>query len=161
MPCPLQQQTKRKCLDFGHQQLDRSATSTSTPSAELKSHPGLTLRAKALSWSRPAQAWLFLALLCSLIGRSTAASSETCPVSIEYAVSLGQGGDNSAVPVFVGSLGITNNANVSPLILPCCAQSHVWELYMGSAMTIMTTVVLCCYNHRPNSAAPSAAAKAA
>ena len=38
----------------------------------------------------------------------------TCPVSIDYAVSLGEGGgDNSNVPIFVASLGITNNANVS------------------------------------------------
>lgn len=121
MPCPLQQQTERKCPDFGQQQLDRSSANLA---ASKQLHPGVTQHLKALSWSSSAQAWLLLALLSSLVGESTTASSGTCPVSIEYAVSLGQGGDNSAVPVFVGSLGITNNANVSPLVitLPDCAQ---------------------------------------
>ena len=56
---------------------------------------------------------LAVLLLLSSVCLSVADSSATCPVSIEYAASLGQGGDNSDVPVFVGSLGITNNANVS------------------------------------------------
>lgn len=57
--------------------------------------------------------WLGVALLLVLATPSHAQSQSTCPVSIDYAVSLGQGGgDNSDVPVFVGSVGITNNANV-------------------------------------------------
>ena len=61
------------------------------------------------------QSWLCLLLLLSLAGGSWAQGSGSCPVSIEYAASLGQGGANADVPVFVGSLGITNNANVRPL----------------------------------------------
>ena len=60
--------------------------------------------------------WLFSAtLVCvATVGQAQTAALGTCPVSIDYAVSLGQGGgDNSDVPVFVGSVGITNNANVS------------------------------------------------
>ena len=61
------------------------------------------------------QSWLCLLFLLSLAGGSWAQSGGSCPVSIEYAASLGQGGANADVPVFVGSLGITNNANVRSL----------------------------------------------
>ena len=51
--------------------------------------------------------------MLSLLAPPMTAAQGTCPVSVNYAVSLGQGGgDNSNVPIFVASLGITNNANV-------------------------------------------------
>lgn len=59
--------------------------------------------------------WLWFAVMLSMVtfGHAQSGTLGTCPVSIDYAVSLGQGGgDNSNVPVFVGSMGITNNANV-------------------------------------------------
>ena len=73
-----------------------------------------------LSWP-----WLSAVLVLSLAAPAHAQPQGTCPVSIDYAVSLGQGGgDNSNVPVFVGSVGITNNANVSTthtvFIAHCC-----------------------------------------
>lgn len=73
-----------------------------------------------LSWP-----WLSAVLVLSLAAPAHAQPQGTCPVSIDYAVSLGQGGgDNSNVPVFVGSVGITNNANVSithtVFIAHCC-----------------------------------------
>ena len=111
MPCFPQQQTKRKGLDLGHYTLQRAQLDPSLLTQTLCS--GIRVRRRPGSSTKTTQAWLTLGLLLSLTGSSRAASSGTCPVSIEYAVSLGQGGDNSAVPVFVGSLGITNNANVS------------------------------------------------
>ncbi len=56
-----------------------------------------------------------LGLAAPITAQQVAAASQgTCPVSIDYAVSLGEGGgDNSNVPIFVASLGITNRANVS------------------------------------------------
>ena len=58
--------------------------------------------------------WLAVVLVLTLAAPMHAQPQGTCPVSINYAASLGQGGgDNSNVPIFVGSVGITNNANVS------------------------------------------------
>lgn len=78
-------------------------------------------------------ALFLLLLISSLTGMTVAANNGSCPVSIEYAASLGQGGDNSEVPVFVGSLGITNNANVS-LLPACCLVLYlarpVWKLQL-------------------------------
>ena len=58
---------------------------------------------------------VLLGLATPITAQQVAAASQgTCPVSIDYAVSLGEGGgDNSNVPIFVASLGITNRANVS------------------------------------------------
>ena len=73
--------------------------------------------------SRNRSAWclmimaVMLGLAAPIAAQQVAADSQgTCPVSIDYAVSLGEGGgDNSNVPIFVASLGITNRANVSGL----------------------------------------------
>lgn len=71
------------------------------------------------SLNRTAWRLIIMAVLLGLATPITAqqvaaASQGTCPVSIDYAVSLGEGGgDNSNVPIFVASLGITNRANVS------------------------------------------------
>ena len=73
--------------------------------------------------SRNISAWclmiiaVMLGLAAHITAQQVAADSQgTCPVSIDYAVSLGEGGgDNSNVPIFVASLGITNRANVSGL----------------------------------------------
>lgn len=91
-------------------------------------------------------------LLLSFVCLSVADSSATCPVSIEYAASLGQGGDNSDVPVFVGSLGITNNANVSCLHLVICycfdlsnvPYSAQTAMTLHGAVLQATVHVLCC-----------------
>ncbi len=66
---------------------------------------------------------VILGLFTPITAQQVAAASQgTCPVSIDYAVSLGEGGgDNSNVPIFVASLGITNRANVSG---PCCIILH-------------------------------------
>ncbi len=58
---------------------------------------------------------VMLSLTAPITAQQIAAASQgKCPVSIDYAVSLGEGGgDNSNVPIFVASLGITNRANVS------------------------------------------------
>ena len=72
--------------------------------------------------------WLAVALVLSLAAPTHAQPQGTCPVSINYAASLGQGGgDNSNVPIFVGSVGITNNANVSIALVPTtsCAVLHL------------------------------------
>lgn len=60
---------------------------------------------------------VMLGLAAPIKAQQVAADSQgTCPVGIDYAVSLGEGGgDNSNVPIFVASLGITNHANVSGL----------------------------------------------
>ena len=60
---------------------------------------------------------VMLGLAAPITAQQIAADLQgTCPVSIDYAVSLGEGGgDNSNVPIFVASLGITNRANVSGL----------------------------------------------
>ncbi|KAL0025429.1 hypothetical protein WJX79_010055 [Trebouxia sp. C0005] len=58
-----------------------------------------------------------LGLAAPTTAQQVAADSQgTCAVSIDYAVSLGEGGgDNSNVPIFVASLGITNHANEQTL----------------------------------------------
>ncbi|KAA6418207.1 MAG: hypothetical protein FRX49_11865 [Trebouxia sp. A1-2] len=58
---------------------------------------------------------VMLGLAAPTTAQQVAADSQgTCPVSIDYAVSLGEGGgDNSNVPIFVASLGITNHANLT------------------------------------------------
>ncbi|KAL0025951.1 hypothetical protein WJX77_006909 [Trebouxia sp. C0004] len=58
---------------------------------------------------------VMLSLAAPIAAQQIVADSQgTCPVSIDYAVSLGEGGgDNSNVPIFVASLGITNRANLT------------------------------------------------
>lgn len=83
-----------------------------------------------LDWAAGLLSWLAVALVLSVAAPAHAQPQGTCPVSINYAASLGQGGgDNSNVPIFVGSVGITNNANVSTALhrvpTTSCAVLHL------------------------------------
>lgn len=131
--CPLGIQEQRQAAAPPRQQhAEVLATSQSTNS--LTSQPGShgdtaighlhTTSSQQRQRSQLRSSYLtvacFFTLTAALLGLAApgvAASSNplgTCPVSIDYAVSLGEGGgDNSNVPIFVASLGITNNANVS------------------------------------------------
>ena len=110
----------------------------------------------ATAWLRQSNAsvlsqWLVTAVMLSLLAPPMTAAQGTCPVSVNYAVSLGQGGgDNSNVPIFVASLGITNNANVSSsetvslnrnLLLHCSGVSALSVCTMACACSAHTPAV--------------------
>ncbi|KAK9807897.1 hypothetical protein WJX72_012460 [[Myrmecia] bisecta] len=44
---------------------------------------------------------------------SGSVAGQLCPVTIDYAVSLGSGGVNAEVPIFFGKVGVINNGNVT------------------------------------------------
>lgn len=126
-PHSLKQQ--RKLLHSQHHSSSANSEQTITSLTQPKltgchtvSRPqGTIAQHKSWSWftpNKPRTLWfgMLSLLLLSLAGPSAADTTGTCPVSIDYAVSLGgiqSAGDNSNVPIFVGSVGITNHANVS------------------------------------------------
>ena len=117
-PSPVQQ---HHAALGGITQLKSKRTSTTVPITR-QPKPSTHAQAHQSPWmsfrktNRPSVLWpgLCLMVLLSMGAPREADTQGTCPVSIDYAVSLGQGGgDNSNVPIFVASLGITNHANVS------------------------------------------------
>ncbi len=109
--CSTKLQSASKLL--GPKHADGSTASKSHNSTHAQQQPRMQSQSHGSSLSL-LWCWMLVAVMLSQAAPTRADSLGTCPVSINYAVSLGQGsGDYSNVPVFVGSVGVMNNANVS------------------------------------------------